>query len=78
MGTAPSNLFNQALTLQMNIATKKISCYIPDFLFVNNLNVIDELGKKVNTTDLDTYALASSLATYLKLDFNQLLVPKLV
>ena len=78
MGTAPSNLFNQALTLQMNIATKKISCYIPDFLFVNNLNVIDELGKKVNTTDLDTYALASSLATYLKLDFNQLLVPKIV
>ena len=32
----------------------------------------------MNTTDLNNYVLASSLATYLKLDFNQLLVPKIV
>ena len=61
----------------MNIATKK-SCYIPDYLFVNNINVIDEIGKKVNTTDLTSYAFASSLTSYLKLDFSQLVVPKII
>ena len=37
-----------------------------------------QIGLKVNTTDLSHYVLASSLSTYLKLDFNQLLVPKIV
>jgi len=39
---------------------------------------MDLIGKKVNTTDLSNYVLDTSLAEYLKLDFNQLLVPKIV
>jgi hypothetical protein len=39
---------------------------------------MDQIGLKVSTTDLSNYVLASSLSPYLKLDFNQLLVPKIV
>ena len=62
----------------MDPITKQITCRIPNSLFVNNVNVMDQIELKVNTTDLSSYALASSLAPYLKLDFNQLLVPKIV
>jgi hypothetical protein len=39
---------------------------------------MDQIGLKVNTTDLTNYVLNTSLSSYLKLDFNQLLVPKIV
>ena len=54
----------------MNTATKQISCHIPHSLFINNVNVMNEIGLKVNTSDLTNYALSSSLTRYLKLDFN--------
>ena len=39
---------------------------------------MSELALKMNTTDLANYASISSLSPYLKLDFNQLQVPKIV
>jgi hypothetical protein len=78
MGSSFNDVYYQALSLKMNTTTKKITCNIPDILVVNNINIIDELGKKVNTTDLNTYALATSLSEYIKLVTNQLSVPKIV
>ena len=78
LGSNVSDSYFNGLTLQMDTTTKKISCYIPDFLYVNNLNVMSELALKMNTTDLANYASISSLSSYLKLEFNQLQVPKIV
>ncbi len=39
---------------------------------------MSELALKINSADLSNYALNTSLSPYLKLDFNKLLVPKIV
>ena len=78
MGTSFNDAYYPAITFQMNTTTKQISCYIPNSLFINNVNVMNEIGLKVNSADLSNYALNTSLSSYLKLDFNQLLVPKIV
>ena len=78
MGNMTSDAFVSALTLKMNTDTKQISCYIPNSLFVNNINVMDQIGLKVNSADLGNYATTTALSAYLKLDNNQLLVPKIV
>ena len=78
LGSNVSDSYFNGLTLQMDTTTKKISCYIPDFLYVNNVNVMSELALKMNTIDLANYASISSLSSYLKLEFNQLQVPKIV
>jgi hypothetical protein len=78
LGPNITDSYFNGLTLQMDTTTKKISCYIPDFLYVNNINVMSELALKMNTTDLANYASISSLSQYLKLDFNQLQIPKII
>ena len=78
MGTTFNDAYYPAITFQMNTTTKQISCYIPNSLFINNVNVMDQIALKMNASDLSNYALISSLSPYLKLDFNQLQVPKIV
>ena len=78
MGTSFNDAYYPAITFQMNTTTKQISCYIPNSLFINNVNVMDQIALKVNTTDLSNYALNTSLSSYIKLDFNQLLVPSII
>ena len=54
----------EAFKIEMNPSTKQISCYIPHSLFINNVNVMNELGLKVNSTALSSYSLSSSLSSY--------------
>ncbi len=76
-GTMTDSLIG-AFKIEMNPTTKQISCHIPNSLFINGVNVMNEIGLKVNIADLSSYALSSSLSPYLKLDINnQLSVPKI-
>ena len=56
VGNVISDNIIEAFKIEMNTQTKQISCYIPHKLIVNSVNIIDELGTKVNTTSLSSYA----------------------
>ena len=68
-GNTITDNYYSALSLDLDPITKQISCRVPNSLFVNNVNVMNEIGLKVNTTDLSNYVLASSLSPYLKIRF---------
>ena len=57
VGDTISDVLYSALTLEMNTTTKQISCFVPHFLFVNGLNVMNEIGLKANTSALSSLLL---------------------
>ena len=83
IGSVPSDGYYSALSLEMNTSTKKITCTIPDILIVNGKNILTELSNKLNSSDLSSYVLTSTLtstlSSYLKLNVNNgLLVPSII